>query len=590
MGQNYKMDEQFFFDKEEDLPLVTLSYGSMAWNKTGAWRYLRPTFQDKTPPCNNSCPAGEDVEGYIYLAGKKRYKEAWSLIKEENPFPGVCGRVCMHPCQNACNREEFDKAININAVERFLADHALKQGYRVSFKKRKKKERVAIVGSGPAGLTCAYHLTRMGYQVTVFEALPVPGGMLRVGIPDYRLPKRVLEEEIDSILELGVQIQTNAKIDREIFEKKLKDFNAIFISTGNHKSINLRIPGDDSSGVISGLSFLKDMHIGVKVHVEKRVAVIGGGNTAIDAARSALRLGAKPFILYRRTTEEMPAIESEVMETEKEGIKIFYLTSPIRVISQNGRVEKLECVKNRLGPPDGSGRRIPIEIKDSRFFIEVDNVISAIGEVPDLSFLPEGIDIKNQLLVTNEGLATLKKGVFAGGDVTSPLRSVAHAIGSGKRAAISIDRYLQGKGLEDIIDTIQIGDGVSLSMRKYLQRDNLSSRRSLEIVRFRNLNLDYFEHQTRQEMNTLCTEEKVSSFEEVNIGFQAETALHEAKRCFNCGVCNLCDNCSIFCPDMAVIKQSDRDQNTIDYDHCKGCGICVEECPRDAMYMERERR
>ncbi|MEW6616393.1 MAG: NAD(P)-binding protein [Thermodesulfobacteriota bacterium] len=584
------MDEQFFFDKEEDLPLVTLSYGSMAWNKTGAWRYLRPAFQDKTPPCNNSCPAGEDVEGYMYLVGKKRYKEAWNLIKEENPFPGVCGRVCMHPCQNTCNREEFDKAININAVERFLADYALKQGYRVSSKKREKKEKVAIIGSGPAGLTCAYHLTRMGYQVTVFEALPVLGGMLRVGIPDYRLPKRVLEEEIDSILELGVQIQTNTKIDREIFEKELKDFNAIFIGTGNHKSINLRIPGNDSSGVISGLSFLKDMHLGVKVHVGKRVAIIGGGNTAIDAARSALRLGTKPFILYRRTTEEMPAIESEVMETEKEGIKIFYLTSPIKVISQNGRVEKLECVKNRLGPPDSSGRRIPIEIKESRFFIEADNVISAIGEVPDLSFLPEGMDINNQLLVTDEGLATLRKGVFAGGDVTSPLRSVAHAIGSGKRAAISIDRYLQGKGLEEVIDTIQIGDGANLSMRRYLQRDNLSSRKSLEIVRFRNLNLDYFEHQPRQEMNALCTEERVSSFQEVNIGFDAETALHEAKRCFNCGVCNLCDNCNIFCPDMAVIKQSGRDQNTIDYDHCKGCGICIEECPRDAMYMERERK
>jgi NADPH-dependent glutamate synthase beta subunit-like oxidoreductase len=585
------MGKQITFDKKEDLPLVTSSFESMAWNKTGDWRYLKPIFQDKTPPCNNSCPAGEDVQGYLYLAQKKKYKEAWNLIKEENPLPAVCGRACMHPCEDSCNRGEFDEPINISAIERFLADNAIKQGYILPpIKRKKKKEKIAIIGSGPAGLSCAYQLKRIGYQVTIFEALPALGGMLRIGIPDYRLPKDILEHEIDTILELGIQIQTKARIDKETIAKDMKDFHAIFIATGCHKSIRLGIAGGDSRSVISGLDFLKDIHFGKKVPLGKKVAVIGGGNTAIDTARLALRLGAKPFILYRRTPAEMPAIKSEVIQAENEGIEISYLTAPTRIISKGNRVTALECVKNRTGPPDSSGNKTLIEIKDSHFPIEVDNIISAIGEIPDISILPEEVDLENRLIVTDESLKTTMNGVFAGGDVKSPLRSIAHAIGSGKRAAIAIDRYLKAKTLEDVMDTIRIGDGPGLSMRSYLQRDDPSRRKTKQVVRYKDINIDYFEQKPRHAVKTLSIEERVSSKKEVHLGFPCETALQEAGRCFNCGVCNHCDNCYIFCSDLAVIKHKGKTRNTIDYDHCKGCGVCIEECPRDAMYMEREEK
>ena len=370
----------------------------------------------------------------------------------------------------------------------------------------------------------------------------------------------------------------------------MKGFQAIFIATGSHTSTRLGIAGEDSGSVMSGLDFLRDIHLGKKVPLGKKVAVIGGGNTAIDAARLALRLGAKPFILYRRTPGEMPAIKSEVIQAEKEGIEISYLTSPTRIIPQGNRVTTLECVKNRSGPPDASGKKTLIEIKDSHFQIEADNIISAIGEVPDISILPEEIDVKNQLIVTDESLKTTMNGIFAGGDVKSPLRSIAHAIGSGKRAAISIDRYLKAKTLEGVMDTIRIGDGPSLSMRSYLKRDDPSRRKSKEVVRFRDINIDYFEQSSRHAVQTLSIDQSISSNKEVHLGFPCETALQEANRCFSCGVCNHCDNCYIFCSDLAVIKQKGKIRNTIDYDHCKGCGVCAEECPRDCIYMEREEK
>ncbi|MEF9438301.1 MAG: FAD-dependent oxidoreductase, partial [Candidatus Mariimomonas ferrooxydans] len=320
----------------------------------------------------------------------------------------------------------------------------------------------------------------------------------------------------------------------------------------------------------------------------KKVAIIGGGNTAIDTARSALRMGAKPFIIYRRTEAEMPAIRSEVIEAEKEGIEISHLTTPIKIFVENGKVTGLECVKNRTGAPDNRGRRVPIEIKGSQFFTEADMVITAVGEIPELSFAPKGIDLENQRIATNESLETGRKGVFAGGDVTFPLRSIAHAIGAGKKASIAIDRYFQKSSLEDIINTIQIGDGASLSMKSYLHKQDPSKRRSLEVVRFKDINLAYFEHMPRQELDTISIAERISSVKEVRSGFSKETALKEVRRCFNCGMCNLCENCYLFCPDLAVMKQNKGRPNVIDYDHCKGCGICAEECPRDAVYMERE--
>ncbi len=584
------MSEQIIFKREEDMPYQPISTGSMTWNKTGSWRYLRPRFDNKISPCNEGCPAGQDIEGAMVLIGKGKALEAWELFKEENPFPAVCGRVCFHPCESSCNRKDFDEAVSINALERFMADAASRKGRRLSFKREKRKEKIAVIGSGPAGLTCAYHLARMGYGVTVFEAFPVLGGMLRVGIPEYRLPKKVLEEEIDQILELGVKVEINARLGADFLLSDLKEYPAVFLAMGNHRSKSLGIPGEDSAGVMSGLEFLRNVSLGKEVALGKRVAVIGGGNTAFDAARSALRLGAKPFILYRRTREEMPAFPGEILEAEEEGIEVSYLVSPTRLIAENGKISRLECLKNRLGPADEDGRRRPVAIKGSNFFLEVDQVISAIGEDADLAALPKRIGLKENVILTDERGATKQKGVFAGGDIIQQPRTVVHAIGSGKRAAIFIDSFLKGEKWEGLFDGLRIGERGSLSMKRYLQEESERVPLSSKTVHLKDLNLDYFEYKKRKKMPKAQTSKRLGSFEEVNLGLSEETAREEANRCFNCGVCNLCDNCYIFCPDVAIQKQGEDGPNVIDYDHCKGCGICVEECPRDALVMEEERK
>ena len=581
------MAEQILLRTEKDLPYQAISLGSMEWNRTGTWRYLRPRFDNKVSPCNEGCPAGQDIEGAMVLIGKGKVLEAWDLFKEESPFPGVCGRVCYHPCESSCNRGEFDEAVSINALERFLADTAFKHGRRVTMRREKKTEKVAVIGSGPAGMTCAYHLARMGYAVTVFEALPVLGGMLRVGIPEYRLPKKILEAEIDQILELGVTTEINRRFGENLQQKDLKEYAAIFFALGNHVSKKLGVPGENEEGAMSGVEFLRKVSLGKEVPTGKKVVIIGGGNTAIDAARTALRLGAKPAVLYRRTREEMPAFPAEVHEADEEGIDISFLVSPVRLVMENGQ-KKLECVKNRLGPPDEDGRRRPVEVKGSNYFLEVDQVLTAIGEDADLAALPKKIGIQDNIILTDERGATKQDGIFAGGDIIHQPHTVVHAIGSGKRAAIFIDCFLGKKKWEGVFDAIRIGERGSLSMRRYLRDEKEQPPLSPKTVLLKDLNLDYFEPKKREKTTRLPMGKRQGTFEEVNLGFPEETALAEAKRCFNCGVCNLCDNCYIFCPDVAIRKENGN--NVIDYDHCKGCGICVEECPRDAMVMEEERR
>ncbi len=585
------MSKQIPLLREGEMPYQPISLASMEWNKTGSWRYLRPRFENKISPCNEGCPAGQDIEGAMALIGKGRFLEAWDLFKEENPFPAVCGRVCYHPCESSCNRGDFDDPLSINSLERFMADMASKHGRKPPQKKREKRpERVAVIGSGPAGLTCAYHLARLGYGVTVFEALAVLGGMLRVGIPEYRLPKKILGEEIDQILELGVRAEINARLGDGLSMEDLKDYQAIFLALGNHKSRNLGVEGEEARGIMSGVEFLKNVNLGKEVPLGKRVAVIGGGNTAVDAARAALRVGAKPFLLYRRTREEMPAFAAEVHEAEEEGIEVSFLVSPVKVVTENGRVTQLECVKNRLGPPDEDGRRRPVEIKGSNFTLDVDQVITAVGEGADLSSLPKKLGIKDDTIPTDERGATKQAGVFAGGDVILQPHTVVHAIASGKRAAIFIDSHLRKQKWEGLFEALRVGEKGSLSMKRYLQEEGERPPLSGKTVLLKDLNLDYFEFKKRPKMPKAKVSRRIGSFEEVNLGFSEDTAVEEAQRCFNCGVCNLCDNCYIFCPDVAVQKGKEGELNIIDYEHCKGCGICMEECPRDVIVMEVEGR
>ena len=589
------MTEEIVFKTEADMPYLPMTLGTTLVNKTGSWRYIRPLYVDKTPPCNHNCPAGSDVVGYLALIREGKYKEAWELIKQENPFPGVCGRVCPHPCESECNRGELGGAIAIHTLERFLADWAMSNEERGMGNEALNSSlgKVAVIGSGPAGLSCAYHLARLGYPVTVFEALPVAGGMMRVGIPEYRLPRQVLDREIADIEALGVEIKTNVRVgDGLQLSGLLEDYQAIFIGVGLQKSRKLNIPGEDAEGVIHGLEFLKKANSSdEEVQVGPRVVVIGGGNTAIDAARTALRLGVENLasevtILYRRSRAEMPAIPEEIEEALEEGVKIRYLTAPVELLTENGRVTGLKCVKMELGAPDESGRRRPLPIAGSEFTVEAGTVIPAVAQEADLSFLQLPVEAEQGRIVIDEAGLTTGEGVFAGGDVAIPFGTVAHAVGSGKRAALAIDQYLRGEELSGFPPITEAVHAVPKDMDP-------------AIVRFEDLNLAYFEELERLEQSQRLVEERVRGFEEVNLGFGEEEAQAEAERCFSCGTCNLCDTCLIFCPDVAIIRLAappypvplarlDGAGYEINYDYCKGCGICAEECPRYAISIEEE--
>lgn len=566
------------------LPPMSISFSPSLAIKTGTWRYLTPMYVNKLAPCSEACPAGEDVEAIMALAGEGKFLEAWEKIRQENPFPRICGRVCFHPCENACNRKEFDEPTSINALERFLGDYAYQVGAKIPLPKQKKKEKIAIIGSGPAGLSCAYYLARLGYNVNIYEAQPQLGGMLRYGIPAYRLPKEVLNQEIESILSLGVVWHTNSSLGRDFTWEDLKTFDAIFLATGAWQSLKLQIPGEESAGVISGLEFLKKINTGQEISLGERVAVIGGGNTAMDVARAARRLGAKPLIIYRRTKEEMPAFLEETAEAEEEGIEFIFLASPVRIISEKGKVSGIECLKNTLGPAGKDGRPEPQPIANSNFVLEVEAVIPAIGEVPDFSFLPAELERTPTSLKVKETGATSLPRIFAGGDIIAQPRTVAYAIGSGKKAAMVIDATLKGKKIEEALCFARWGEKGSLSMARYLS--GRQDEAPQQVVRFANLNIAYFQHQSRSLKEKLLAQERIFNFTEVNSGLTQDKALMEAQRCFNCGVCNLCHNCYLFCPDLAISARPDKQGYEINLEYCKGCCICVAECPRGAISVE----
>jgi 2-oxoacid:acceptor oxidoreductase delta subunit (pyruvate/2-ketoisovalerate family) len=563
------------FRSEAEMPTMAASLASTLYNKTGSWRYMRPLYVDKTPPCNDACPAGEDIVGYLGLIRQGRYREGWELIRQENPFPGVCGRVCPHPCESQCNRIELGGAIAIHVQERFLADWAYEKGLKgtPSVSSDPSAPSVAVVGSGPAGLSCAYQLACKGYPVTVFEAHDKPGGMMRL-IPEYRLPREILDHEIAAIESLGVEIRTGVQLGRDLSLDDLKDYQAIFLAVGQSMSQRLGVSGEEAADVLHGIEFLRRLDQGEKPSLGSRVAVIGGGNTAMDAARSARRLGAEVSILYRRSRHEMPAIEEEIEETLEEGVQIGYLAAPVEVLTEKGKVSGLKCTKMKLGQPDESGRRRPIPVAGSEYTIEVDTVIPALGQVADLSFLGKDIQAERGRIVIDDCGATTRPPVFAGGDVATGYGTVTHAVGSGKRAALAIDRLLRGETLEGFPP---------------LDHTVHAAPRDVDptVVGFEDLNPVYLEEEPRSRQTQTPAEERVRDFAEVNRGFGEQVAMAEAVRCFSCGTCNQCDNCLIFCPDMAVLRNGERPY-VFNYDYCKGCGICFTECPRRAISFEEE--
>jgi len=567
--------------------MISISFGDMDWNKTGAWRTQRPFYEDKTPPCRAACPAGNDIVGFIQKITQGDFEGSWTLIKEENPFPGICGRVCFHPCESKCNRGNYDEPIAIHALERFVSDFASHLNRKIEKVERKSKEKVAVIGSGPAGLSCAYHLARWGYEVTVFEASPFAGGMLRTGIPSYRLPKDILRREISNIQALGVEIQTGVPFGRDLTLEGLKGYQAIFIATGAHRGRNLHIPGEKGKGVWNGLDLLRKINLGRKAKLGDKIAIIGGGNTAVDVARSVIRLGKKATLLYRRSKEEMPAFEDEILEAIEEGVKIRYLVNPIH-IHQKECLKRLECVRMELGEKDESGRRRPVPIPRSNFFIEADNLIIAAGEEIEVSFLPEGMEKREGIVLTRSDGSTGVRGIFAGGDLTSNQRTVAHAIGSGKKAALAIDCYLKGKDSDEAIRQILIGEGPAISIFRHLHPD--ARPMNPHVVTFEELNMDYFEPSKRLRESKDSVKQRTKGFGEVTATFPEGIAIEEAERCFNCGTCNECENCYVFCPDASIIKKEEILSHQVDYDFCKGCGICFLECPRGAISLEEEAR
>jgi heterodisulfide reductase subunit A-like polyferredoxin len=493
-------------------------------------------------PCGLTCPAHINVQGYVALLGVGKYAEALSLIRQDLPLPGVLGRICPHPCEKECNRKELDEPVAICELKRFIADQ-VKTEIPVQ-KEERKEERVAIVGSGPAGLTAGAFLAQKGYPVTIFEALPAVGGMLYAGIPSYRLPREILDEEINSIRSLGVEIKTNSPIGQSLTLEDLNQqgYRAIFLAVGAHQDQKLGIAGEENPHVIPGVVFLRKVNLGQKVEVGERVAVIGGGNVAIDAARTALRMGAKEvIIIYRRSRDEMPAYEEDIEEAEEEGIKIQFLAAPTEIVLKNGKVTSLRCIRMELGEPDASGRRRPVPIQGSDFFVEVDTIIPAIGQTPDLSFL-KGVGIETTaqgtLKIDPITLQTSKKGVFAGGDAVTGPGIAIDAVAAGKEAAISIDRYLRGQDL-------------------YEGR----SKPKLQKARFEEIYADQ-PKAPRERMAKRSLEERQKTFSEVKKGFTEEQAKREALRCLNCGICSECLQCVVLCKAGAINHQMEEERVT----------------------------
>lgn len=552
---------QYKFTSVEEMPPLALSLDSTRKISTGSWRHVRPIYKNKVSPCELGCPAGVKIPEYFDLVREKKYERAWYKILEDNPLPGVTGRVCYHPCESKCNRAFYDDAIAIHSIERFVADQNLDK-HIPHLIDTLKSEKIAVIGSGPAGLSCAYHLVRRGYRVTIFEAEKEAGGMLRYGIPQYRLPRNILDKEIGDILNLGVELRTNSKIGEDVPWSELEKFDAVFIAVGATKSKKIGIDGERLERVFTGVDFLHELNTGSIPKVGEKIVIIGGGNTAIDVARSSVRLGKDVSILYRRTRKEMPAVPEEIEEAEKEGVKFEFLVAPLRIIGENGFVKGIEMQKMQLDEPDESGRRKPVPIKGMEFVVEADTVITAIGEDPDLSFIPYSFLKKGIRIFVDEAHSTGVPGIYAGGDAaTNPYGTVVNAIRAGKESAESIDEFLGWKL-------------------------NNSSQSSI-VVKPEDINTFYFPHEKRLKTPRISLTRSKRSFREVNKKIREEQAIREVDRCFSCGTCLHCDICLTFCPDVAISKD-EFGEYKIDYEHCKGCGICVNECPRNAMQLVEE--
>lgn len=519
---------------------------------TGALRFQIPVYHDLLPPCNLACPAGENIQAWLGLAQAGQFAEAWQKLVEENPLPAVHGRVCYHPCEDGCNRTHLDTPVSIHAIERFLGDKALEEGWQVQFPAARTGKKVLVVGGGPSGISVAYHLRRAGHEVEIREAGPVLGGMMHFGIPPYRLPRKVLDAEIQRVVNMGVTVRLHHKVSDVMQEKTEGGFDAVFIAIGAHISKKVDIPSRDAGQILDALTFLKDTETGNAPKLGRRVAIYGGGNTAMDAARVAKRLGYEPLIIYRRDREHMPAHSFEADEALAEGVKINWLRT---IKEMNDGAITVEIMKvNEQGKPVGTG-----EFET----LEADALILALGQETDTSFLEKipGISFdEDGRIRVGPDMMTGAEGIFAGGDMAPGERTVTIAVGHGKKAA----RYING----------------------YLTQNPYQKAPKHDVVGFERLHI-WYETDAPQSTQTQADEHtRTQDFREVLGGLSATEAQYEAQRCLSCGNCFECDGCYGACPEDAVIKLGKGNRYRFDYDRCTGCAVCYEQCPCHAIEME----
>lgn len=541
-------------------PIVPESSRSTRSLPTGTWRTWRPEFVDRDSPCNLDCPAGTDVRRMLTLAAEGDVEGAWRVVRLRNPLPGVCGRVCYHPCELSCNRARLDEPVAVHAVERAIADEArIRRLGPESATLARPPRLVAVVGGGPAGLSCAYQMARHGHHVTVFDACARPGGMLRYGIPAYRLPREVLDAEIALLHQLGVRFVGRAPWNNDMMS--LESFDATFLAVGLQQSKHVTVPGERLNGVRAGLDFLRDVNLTGGQPLAGPVVVVGGGNTALDAARCALRLGGDPIILYRRGREDMPAHPDETAQAEAEGIPLMFHAAPLRFMREGGRVTGVECLRMRPGPRDASGRCRPEPVPGATFHLPARLVLTAIGEELERDAVEGLIDATSGRIGVDRWGRTSRRGIFAGGDAATGAGTVIEAIASGKRAADAMVALFEGRDPHEQGLTERVGGG--------------------------DVNLFYFAPSSRARSPRRSVHDARASFAEVVGSLPWAEAQHEAARCATCGLCTECGTCSTFCPDVAIAARPGGGYE-IDYLHCKGCGICVRECPRGALTLTTE--
>jgi formate dehydrogenase (NADP+) beta subunit len=521
----------------------------------GAVRHQRPVYVDLLPPCNAACPAGENIQAWLGLAQAGNYRAAWEMLIRDNPLPAVHGRVCYHPCETGCNRKELDSAVSIHAVERFLGDRAMEQGWPMPVDKVTAGKRVLVVGAGPSGLSAAYHLTRLGHQVEIHDAGPLPGGMLHFGIPAYRLPREDLMKEIGRIEQMGVKFVPNHRVEDVLAEQTMGGFDAVFIAIGAHLSKHVDIPARDAIKVLDAVSLLRDVEADAAPRLGRRVVIYGGGNTAMDVARTVHRLGAsEAMIVYRRDRAHMPAHDFEAEEALTEGVKIKWLTSIKAIAGVDLTVEVMRIDEGGRAQPTGEFETL-----------QADTLVLALGQDADSGFLkkiPEIAFDADGSVVVAPNMMTGRAGIFAGGDMVPTERSVTVATGHGKKAAHHIDAWLRGE--------------IYTPAAKH------------PVVAFAELNLPIYADAARSAQKELSVAQRGQGFDEVVSGLSQAEALHEAKRCLSCGNCFECDNCYAACPEDAIVKLGPNEGYAITLDLCTGCGVCVEQCPCHAMEMVAE--